>query len=219
MGRSEQEAELARILANVQSKERRKLLAALGEPPNLDNVTPEFWQQYSHSLRKEIVPALEKMFMASAEAMLAQTPAIGVDWTLINKNAAEWASRYGFDLVSGITDTTREALQQKVSAFFENQMTMPQFAEALEPLFGPVRAEMLAITETTRAANAGLQGVVDELDKTGIVMVARWSTAVDEHVCPICEPLDGKLQGDGWDELPPAHPRCRCLVVHEFEKQ
>ena len=216
MGRSEQEAELARILANVQSKERRKLLAALGEPPNLDNVTPEFWQQYSHSLRKEIVPALEKMFMASAEAMLAQTPAIGVDWTLINKNAAEWASRYGFDLVSGITDTTREALQQKVSAFFENQMTMPQFAEALEPLFGPVRAEMLAITETTRSSVEGPRAILAELNKQGIVMIPIFSTSSDETVCPLCAPLDGKQIDDAsW---PPIHPRCRCDVRWIFPK-
>lgn len=212
MGRSEQEAELAKVLANVQGKERKRLLAALGEPPNLDNLTPGFWGGYSNALKKEIVPALERVFLASAQAMLDKTPAIGVDWTLVNKQASQWASRYGFDPVSGITDTTREALQQKVSAFFENQMTMPQFRESLEALFGPVRAEMIAVTETTRAASASTMELQSQINQSGIRFVAVWKTAFDDVVCPICEPLNETKQGEGWDTPPPAHVRCRCDV-------
>lgn len=216
MGRSEQEAELARILANVQGKERKRLRAALGEPPNLDNVPADFWQQYSHGLRKEIVPAMEKIFMASAEALLAKTPSLGVDWALVNTQASEWASKYGFDLVSGITDATRTALQEKVAGYYENGLTMPQFIESLEPLFGPVRAEMIAVTETTRAAVQGQAGLVNELNKTGVVMTPTFITSEDETVCPICSPLNGKKVSEA--EFPPLHPRCRCDIAYKFDK-
>lgn len=216
MTRSEQEAELARVLAKAQGKERREILSALGSPPNFDNLTPEFWSNYSHALRKEIVPALEKIFLASAQGMLDKTPSIGVDWTLVNKQASEWASKYGFDLVKDLSDTTRTALQAKVAAFYENQLTIAQFAESLEPLFGPVRAEMIAVTETTRAAVRGQAALVDELNKTGIVMEPFFVTSEDETVCPICSPLNGKRVDES--DFPPLHPRCRCDIVYRFKK-
>jgi len=37
---------------------------------------------------------------------------------------------------------------------------------------------------------------------------------MDETVCPLCAPLEGKNEGD-WGGLPgpPAHPNCRCWTV------
>ena len=58
-----------------------------------------------------------------------------------------------------------------------------------------------------------------ELAAQGIEMIEVWNTNNDELVCDICEPLNQKEKGDGWDESdgPPAHVRCRCWTNHELK--
>jgi len=82
-------------------------------------------------------------------------------------------------------------------------------------MFGAERAEIIAITETTRAAVEGERGVIAELEQHGIRMYPVWMTRNDELVCPICAPRNGKPIQPGNEtngEYPPAHPRCRCGV-------
>ena len=79
-------------------------------------------------------------------------------------------------------------------------------------MFGEIRAEMIAITEATRAFS---EGNIQEWLASGVVDGIKWMTAEDELVCPICEPLDGKEGSltDGIEGLkPPAHVRCRCWL-------
>jgi SPP1 gp7 family putative phage head morphogenesis protein len=85
-------------------------------------------------------------------------------------------------------------------------------------IYSPVRAEMIAVTEVTRAAAEGERATVREIEKEGIRMVEVWQTNNDSLVCPICGPRHGKKVGDGWskNDGPPAHPRCRCWLTHTF---
>jgi len=76
------------------------------------------------------------------------------------------------------------------------------------PLFGSVRAEAVAVTEVTRIFHASNVIGWRELG------VDAWAfqTAVDEIVCPICEPLHGKeFHLEDTENSPPRHPRCRCF--------
>jgi hypothetical protein len=74
------------------------------------------------------------------------------------------------------------------------------------------RAKLIATTEVTRAAVQAEVDQVKELAADGIKMVAIWDTQHDNKVCPICRPRDGKKQGDGWTDPPPAHPGCYCAL-------
>jgi hypothetical protein len=80
---------------------------------------------------------------------------------------------------------------------------------------------MISITEVTRAASEGEQEIVNRLimDNPGIVAVDIWQTNRDDRVCPICGPRHNRKRGDGWTENPPAHPRCRCWLKHDFERR
>ncbi len=213
--RSDWEAQLARDLARLQQRELKRLLEALGEPPSLDNLHPDYWNEFSTSARAELIPTLENIFLDSAEGML-KTTSIGVDWALVNEQAARWADQYSYDLVRGITDNTRAALQQKVSSYFRNGLTQQDLRNSLQNLYGPVRAEIIAVTEVTRAASQGELSIVKEIEKNGIRMIAVWNTNNDDFVCRICGPRNQKKQGEGWTSPPPAHPRCRCFLSHEF---
>lgn len=213
--RERAEQDLAREISRLSQAQLDELMRALGNPPNLANVPAAFWTRYAEEMQSAILPALQKIYLDSAQEMLDDTPAIGVDWTLVNASAAQWARQYSFDLVKGITDTTRSALQEKVQAYFETPGTISDLADSLSSLFGPVRAEMIAATETTRAAVSGQAAVVDELNKQGTQMIPYFITSEDEIVCEICSPLNGKRVSEG--EFPPLHPRCRCEIAYKFD--
>ncbi len=215
--REDLEAQIARLVGRVLGSQRKQIVEWLGDPPKAENITAERWEELAKEMRGALGPELQKLFISQAEAMLADVPA-GVDWALVNKAAADWASRYTFELVKGITDNSRAALQSAVSAYFEQGQTIGQLEDAIAPTFGPVRAEAIAVTEVTRAAMEGEAETVKELAAEGIEMVAVWQTRNDELVCTICGPRHNKKQGDGWDKEEPAHPRCRCWVNHELVK-
>lgn len=226
--RDEYESELAKKLAKLLSTQMGRLLELMGDPPDINNVPSSFWDEAGVEFTEIIRPFLERLFLDQAGMMMESQP-IGIEWTLINERAAEWASTYSFDLVRGITGTSRQRLQDAVSRYFRDGQTIGELEESLSSSFGPVRAEMIAVTEVTRAAARGEDALVNELAAQGIQMVTTWSTNADELVCPRCGPLNGKVAAgrsngepywihptNGAEVRIPAHVRCRCWENNEL---
>lgn len=194
------------------------VIKQLGDPPDMAKLDARFWDSLDGDLRATLTRELERIYLDEAETA-AGGFGIGVDWGLVNADAANWARTYGFDLVKDIGDTTRAALREKVPAFFEEARTIGDLRESLAPLFGDTRAQMIAVTETTRASVQGQRGTVDAIQRQGIQMQAVWLTNNDETVCPVCRPLNGVKRGDDGlyhhpnglsYDMPPAHVNCRC---------
>lgn len=217
------ETQLVRALAKFGGARLDALLPLLGDPPSVDNVPASFWRAYDDDLRALLGPFLAKVYTQGANAAPIPPAAVisGAGWSMPNVNAADWADKYTFDLVTGINATTRDLLATAVRDAIESGQTRAELADALTPAFGPARAEMIAVTEVTRAVAEGEALVIADLAKAGVEMVGTWQTAEDELVCSVCSPLDG-VQAEGGVfthpetgdtyELPPAHPRCRCVV-------
>jgi hypothetical protein len=87
------------------------------------------------------------------------------------------------------------------------------------------RAEMIARTETIRAANAGQVESWMQAQEQGLTgtMRERWLVASDERLCPNCQEIpgmnpDGVVIGGMFQTPygpimhPPAHPMCRCSL-------
>lgn len=86
------------------------------------------------------------------------------------------------------------------------------------------RAEVIARTETHKAAGAGQQAAWDEADRTGLINASEyskvWVVTWDEVLCPECEEMDGEAVGmdesfdtpEGPMDYPDMHPHCRCTV-------
>ena len=220
--RDELEARMARLLGKLSKAQMGRLLEELGDPPRVENVSPTFWDEAGEELRNAIRPFMEAVYLESAQRLMSEQ-SVGVDWALVNEAAANWASTYTYELVTGINDTSARYLQSAVDRYYRDAQTVGELAAGLAQyeeftrragrLFGVDRATVIAITETTRAAVEGERGIADELAKERIQMEDFWVTRNDEVVCTICAPRNGVAEGKGtgdayWTKRdgPPAHP-------------
>jgi hypothetical protein len=212
INRDEFEAKLARLLGRQFGAEIRRLMEALGDPPRIENIPAGFWDDTSAELRGAVVPTLREIYIAQGEAMAAGF-SIQPDWALVNTGAVEWASHYGFDLVRGINETTRDGISRAVQAYYRDGLNLGQLEDMLGVYYGPKRAERIAVTEVTRAAVQGERGVADQImrENPSIEMIPFYVTNADDIVCPICGELDKKQITEEAD-YPPKHPACRCWV-------
>ncbi len=173
------------------------------------------WDKINGDLRAAIQPELVRI---ATEHALRTAAEIGIDFdvAVINEAAVAWANGYSYELVKGLTETTRALVQQVTTAFVATPgMTTGDIAGMLEPAFGRIRAEMIAVTEVTRAYSAATGEYQKLLRSYGLDSERIWNTSADELVCPICGPLNGQPE-DVWAGQfpggPPSHPRCRCWL-------
>ena len=216
LNRDELERKLARVISKNQRAQLEKLMSLLGNPPNIYNIPETYWSTGWKELSKEVEPVLMDIFIQQAGTLMDDV-AIGVDWGLVNTAAANWASTHSQAILKKLFDVTYEGLTETIPQFYEQGWTLGDLQSALERWYSPRRAEMIAITETTRAAVEGEKALVELLkEESGIEMIPIWKTSKDERVCPLCGPRADKPITDGI--YPPLHPRCRCEVSYEFPK-
>ena len=205
------EAELLRILTRRLRAQGRDVLEILGDPPDLNNLTAAFWETEHGKLMADLRPRIERMVMTGIQNAGNYVPIVW-DVAVIARDAVDWAAEYSYRLVTNINSNTEALLRRVVSRWVETPgMTIGDLRKELTPAFGEYRAQMIAVTETTRAFARGNQIVQRELQGAGIRMERRWNTSNDELVCKICGRNDGKFESEGWTVTePPAHPNCRC---------
>jgi SPP1 gp7 family putative phage head morphogenesis protein len=80
------------------------------------------------------------------------------------------------------------------------------------------RAVMLARTETIRAFHLAAIQEYRNWGVAGVFVKAEWQTAGDDHVCPTCASMEGKVFTlDEIEPLIPNHPNCRCIALPYIE--
>lgn len=83
------------------------------------------------------------------------------------------------------------------------------------------RALTIARTEIIHAHAEGQLDTFADLGVDELGVLAEWSTAGDDRVCPSCQAMEGtKLSVDDARGLIPLHPNCRCSwIPAEMEKK
>lgn len=188
-----------------------------------------FWQGEDDALLEAIRPALTQV--ATERAALAVVVSGQVDtFALVNQAVIDWADTYYIDpdgLTYGSVPNLNLTSRTRFATAFRDWQRgelggradgLPQLIKSLEPVFGPVRAEAIAVTETTRVF-VQAQRLAEESNPATVAF--RWLTSADERVCPVCGPRHGEVRrkADGYSggvDIP-AHPRCRCDEVVETE--
>ena len=76
------------------------------------------------------------------------------------------------------------------------------------------RANVLARTEIVRAHAEGQLDAFEALGVKEVGIMAEWSTAGDDRVCPLCDELEGVVMTiDEARGLLPRHANCRCAWI------
>ena len=137
---------------------------------------------------------------------------LGVNWRLPNLAAMSWARGASYELVHGITQTSRALIQDALGDWVRDGGAMENLVNRLLPQFGEVRAEAIAVTESTRSFATGSRLLYQQ---AGIRRV-QLLTNRDDHVCPICRPYDGQIVdieiGVPGVGFMPWHVNCRCFL-------
>lgn len=138
-----------------------------------------------------------------------------------NQAAIDWADRHAAELIDGISETSREQINNAIADLLETGDWKDAVDEIAAAVGDPDRAERIARHETMLAVSEGQRQSWDQAVEAGLLdedSERTWITVGDEKVCPICEGLDGKTaklgesyESDGEEyDGPPAHVSCRC---------
>lgn len=228
---------------------RRILRAIVPPGTDETNITPdqavERYRQNEKLLRDALVAMLLDGAHLGGETAMAQINALmgvgkaaplvaGADWDLINEAVLHWVlgttgggfGQYGTDggyvdsITLALTQTNERQIRAQIAEWVQNNLTLQQLTESLtRTVFSEQRAEMIAVTEITRAY---VEGNRLAFQQSGVVDRAEIQTAHDERVCPVCGPRHGRqvdlAQGDPEIGFPPFHPRCRCWIIPVVDK-
>lgn len=223
---------------------RRILRAIVPPGTDETNITPdqamERYRQNEKLLRDALVAMLLDGAHLGGETAMAQINAlmgvgkaavniVGADWDLINEAVLRWVlgttgggfGQYNTDggyvdsITLALTQTNERLIRAQIAEWVQNNLTLQQLTESLtRTVFSEQRAEMIAVTEITRAY---VEGNRLAFQQSGVVERAEIQTAHDERVCPVCGPRHGRQvsleTGDPEIGFPPFHPRCRCWII------
>lgn len=176
-------------------------------------VPASFWRTEAAILSDVVFDLVEETALQATEsgaALLQELlgAAVEIDFDLLATAAMEYAEEYTFELVSMLTETGQAALQQEFAEWVASGEPLQTLIDNLTSMFGPVRAEAIGVTETTRIF---FDSNVTAWKEHG-VKEFRFNTAFDVDVCEdICEPDHGKVFAlTNTAKFPPRHVRCRC---------
>jgi SPP1 gp7 family putative phage head morphogenesis protein len=182
-----------------------------GMPDNIYQMS--FWEDDEQEMWDEVAPLLLEIYFNGIDGGVDALPPdvrILADFDRVNTDALEFARQYRYELIKGITDTTRKQTQKAISDWIASGAPLDALEAVLERTFGVVRARMISVTEVGRVYATANR---DAWESTGLVEEMVWATVSDDRICPTCSELDGKVISIGEvGKLPPAHVGCRCRV-------
>jgi hypothetical protein len=225
-------SDVARIVAEVKAiddltPDERRIYNAIA--PELAKRGKVWARQITQN--KEVDPTLKDVIAPVLNAELAtqmgkRIDTLGTQFSIPMDTGEEpqrvtdWLADYVPKTTAKIDQTTADRIKPIIETYRTTPgMTIDDVTAMLLPLSDAVRARMIAVTETTRAAAQATVEYQQYLGKAGITMIRVWNTDADEKVCPICtgEAYGVNLNGMTEDEWPPevasgppAHVNCRC---------
>lgn len=189
------------------------------------SLTEEFWENENRRLLALFLPRLTQMAY-SGMVNAARQLGIAFDNTLYSRLAEDWARNYTDQLLVFLDTTNKKFVGQIIADWIARSgATVGELNAKLEEEFNAVRANRIAVTETTRAFAHGQRTAYEREGITEWI----WRTNRDELVCPVCGPLSNKQvkigmpfgrDKKGLEILqPPAHVNCRCWVAPSAKSQ
>jgi hypothetical protein len=154
---------------------------------------------------------------------------LGVRFDLLQPGLLDFVKREAAELVIHVSDTTKDALKRAISASLEEGDGIRGMAQRIRDTgaFSKPRANLIAVTETTRTRNgASLESMQRYAkDTPGLVSTKEWLNSGDSKVrtehqdapvgvgrerVPVDQPFSNGL-------LAPGEPNCRCSLLYDVD--
>lgn len=187
----------------------------------------EFWREVRQEVLTAVLPLFQELlfggveFASAAEVAykalaLKQVSVAGVvaDEDRLTTELLDFLPGYTDEWWNSIEQTTRDSMRGAIEASIVAGEPVDKLIPRLETLFSPVRAERIAVTETTRLFNEGAKRTY----RAAGVEYVEWSTVMDDVVCSTCMDLQNESRAKPWPinapaANPPAHVNCRCHLI------
>lgn len=225
LDRDKHESGFARRVARLMGRHRRELEDLMGTPPDPSRVPQSFWDRVEKEMNEEIFLLLLLIFDVSS---IQHQPPDGFAQSQIEqveREKSQWVENRSREFGQGYSENTRRKLIELSRKWEEQRQTGQQgatqeqtadtSADDLQRLFGPDRAEGMAISETTDATSAASEAtkrIAGELSSDD-----TWRTSEQDNVCPICKPLNRTkrfIWSMKFPNGPKAHYRCNCWIEY-----
>ena len=225
--RDKYESDFARRVARLMGRHRRELEQLLGDPPQPSNVPESFWEKVRRESEEEFFLLLLLIFDQSRNQHRPEDGFAQFQTDRISSFGNQWSGTRARELGQGYSENSRKGLERLFQKWQEKpqedpgatQPTKEEIGDDLIELFGPTRAEGIAISETTDATSAASEITMREAGKQSENDL--WRTSERDNVCPICQPLNRKPRSV-WSlkfpNGPKAHPRCNCWIEYAAER-
>jgi hypothetical protein len=190
----------------------------------------EFWRREDAAFFRSIEPALYEIAQERAIVSIVSGGAVDM-WEAVNEAVINWVEDYYTNIdiealgsIPNLNDFSRTEFGRIFNLWQRGELEtagyaegLPQLIRAIEPTFGAVRAERIAVTESTRIY---YESTYQAANANPYIVALRWATAADEIVCPICGPNHTVTVPKAQRVWPngasiPAHPNCRCRAIEE----
>lgn len=213
--RSKLQDKLEGIVYSILHGLHNDALDVMGDEMSVQRLGPGFFHSMAMEFDREIVKELTQIYMLAGLAQAEDFDFV-LDSGDLEYDATAWAVKWSEQLSLGISEITQDRLA-KISFSARNDASRQPIYDTLDSLFGTARATKIAITEVTRAINAGKSDIVGRLnDEFGITCVGTWQCNSVEPCEKYCAPLHGTTQEVWQKEFPdgaPCHPSCNCEIL------
>lgn len=143
------------------------------------------------SLLSAMTPQLEKLVadVTAAAVAVALSRGLAFNQETIAETVAAWMPGYITAWEKAIVETTTDRVTAAVAAYTAGDIGIDEMLDRVDKLFDPARAELIAVSETTRVFDV-VNGFINE--NAGVERV-RFLTVRDPFVCPICQEYDNQV--------------------------
>ena len=159
----------------------------------------------------------------------------------VHRDKLELMFTRNFDELEGITSAMEQQLERELSEGLASGVGPDEIARNMSERVDGIkrnRANTMARTEVIRAHS---EFTLDRYEQIAgdieVTIVAEFSTALDDRVCPMCEELEGSTYSisemrsatfqpevaknravSEFPVQPPVHPNCRCAILPRIDR-
>jgi SPP1 gp7 family putative phage head morphogenesis protein len=218
---STDDAKLAAFMQWWRGVEDEILLGISASIEDLTQTVSHWTDDYiERAYRQGVVRAQAELEKAGVTPRFEQSSLLGVEAAMVlpvHMNRARLAYTRTFNELKGVTDAMDQQISRILAEGLATGQGPRQIAREMNAMIDKMtrtRANLIARTEIVRAHHMANIEEYRAAGIEGVVVKAEWVTAGDGAVCPLCEPLQGKVfKIDEIAGMIPRHPNCRCVAI------